>query len=154
VFPGVQPDDGDSAAWALAEKLVEHARERGVTIALENFAGTPGSRLEEVKRLLDRIPAASLGTNVDIGNYAVNGQDVPAAIHALADRVVYTHLKHMRKTEVGSEATYLGGGDQPLDDTMAAFGRLPQSVTYCFEFAGGGDPEGRVSKSLEYLRER
>jgi sugar phosphate isomerase/epimerase len=154
VFPGSLPDDGDAADWALAEKLVDHARERGVTIALENFAGTPGSRLEEIQRLLNRIPSASLGTNVDIGNYTVNGQDVPGAILALADRVVYAHLKHMRQTEVGSEATYLGGGDLPLDETMAAFGRLPQLVTFCFEFAGGGDPEGRVSKSLEYLRGR
>jgi sugar phosphate isomerase/epimerase len=154
VFPGPVPDDSDDPSWAVAEELVELATESGLVIALENFAGTPGSRLDEVQRVLNKIPSPSLGTNVDIGNYTANGQDVPAAIRALADRVVYSHLKHMRKTVDGSEATFLGGGDVPLDETMAEFGRLTQPVTVCFEFASGGDPEGRVLKSLEYLRGR
>jgi sugar phosphate isomerase/epimerase len=154
VFPGPVPDDSDDASWAGATELVSLAAERGITLALENFGGTPGGRLDEVEHVLRRIHSPSLGTNIDIGNYTSHGQDVPAAIRALADRVVYTHLKHMRKTASGSEATYLGGGDLPLEETMAAFDRLPQPVTYCFEFTGGGDPEGRVSKSLEYLRAR
>jgi len=58
----------------------------------------------------------------------------------------------MRKTGTGSEATYLGGGDLSLAETIAAFDRLPQAMTYCFEFAGGEDPEGRIVKSLEFLR--
>jgi sugar phosphate isomerase/epimerase len=152
IFPGPVPDDSDALSWAGARELVDLAAQRGLTIALENFAGSPGSRLDEVEHVLRQINSPSLGTNVDIGNYTANGQDVPVAIRALADRVVYAHLKHMRTTATGSEATYLGGGDLPLTETMAAFDRLPRAVTYCFEFAGGGDPEGRIVKSLEFLR--
>jgi sugar phosphate isomerase/epimerase len=151
IFPGAVADATDTASWAASEDLVHLAADRGITLALENFAGTPGSRLDEVARVLERFTDSSLGTNVDIGNYALNGQDVPSAIRALSNRIVYAHLKHNRKVADKVEATYLGGGDQPLDETMAAFAALTQQVTYCFEFGGGGDPEGRVRRSLEYL---
>jgi sugar phosphate isomerase/epimerase len=154
VFPGPVPDDADLAGWAASEQLVRLAADRGITLALENFAGSPGGRLEEIERALRRFTSPSLGTNVDIGNYALNGQDVPTAIRTLGPRVVYAHLKHNRRVEDKIEATYLGGGDVPLDETMAEFDRLPQPITFCFEFGGGGDPEGRVKKSLAYLRRR
>jgi hypothetical protein len=35
---------------------------------------------------------------------------------------------------------------------MRLFAGLGQPITYCFEFGGGGDPEGRVQKSLDFLR--
>jgi sugar phosphate isomerase/epimerase len=154
VFPGPVPEDDDRAGWAASERLVELAAERGVLLALENFSGSPGGRLEEIQRVLSRFTSPSLGTNLDIGNYALNGQDVPAAIRALGPRIVYTHLKHNRRVEDKIEATYLGGGDAPLDETMDLFRQLPQPITYCFEFGGGGDPEGRIQKSLAYLRRR
>jgi hypothetical protein len=40
----------------------------------------------------------------------------------------------------------------PLRDALAELARLPQPVIHCFEFAGGGDPVGRIQKSLAYLR--
>jgi sugar phosphate isomerase/epimerase len=154
VFPGPVPEDADRPAWAASERLVELAAERGIVLALENFSGSPGGRLVEIQRVLGRFTAPALGTNVDIGNYALNGQDVPAAIRALGPRIVYSHLKHNRQVEEKIEATYLGGGDAPLDETLTLFSQLAQPVTYCFEFGGGGDPEGRIQKSLAFLRER
>ncbi|HEY8885183.1 MAG TPA: sugar phosphate isomerase/epimerase family protein [Chloroflexota bacterium] len=152
IFPGPVPDDADGHGWAGARELIDLATKRGIVLALENYSGTPGGRLDEIEHVLRQIDSPTLGTNVDIGNYNLNGQDIPAAIRALGPRIVYSHLKHNRRVEDKNEATYLGGGDLPLDDTIAEFGRLAQPVTYCFEFAGGGDPEGRIQKSLDYLR--
>jgi sugar phosphate isomerase/epimerase len=154
VFPGPVPEDDDRASWAASEALVNLAGARGIVLALENFSGSPGGRLAEIQRVLKRYSAPSLGTNVDIGNYALNGQDVPAAIRALGPRIVYAHLKHNRRVEDKIEATYLGAGDVPLDETMRLFAGLGQPITYCFEFGGGGDPEGRIQKSLDFLRGR
>jgi sugar phosphate isomerase/epimerase len=152
IFPGPVPDDADGPGWAGARALIDLAATRGIVLALENYSGTPGGRLDEIERVLRQIDSPALGTNVDIGNYNLNGQDVPTAIRALGPRIVYTHLKHNRRVEDKNEATYLGGGDLPLDETMAEFGRLAQPVTYCFEFAGGGEPEERIRKSLDYLQ--
>ena len=151
IFPGPVPDDSKKSEWDQSEALVRFAAEQGVTLALENFARSPGGTLEEVASTLDRFRQSSIGANVDIGNYAQNGQDVPTAIERLNDRVAYAHLKHMRKVRDSSEATFLGGGDNSLDLTLAAFARLPQPVTFCLEFAGGGDPEGRIQKSVAFL---
>ncbi len=152
VFPGPVPDEADVAGWEASETLLQFAAERRIVLALENFSGSPGGRLDEIERVLRRFTAPSIGSNVDIGNYALNGQDVPTAIRALSERIVYAHLKHNRRVEDKIEATFLGGGDVPLNETMAELGRLPQPITYTFEFGGGGDPEGRIRKSLAYIR--
>jgi sugar phosphate isomerase/epimerase len=152
VFPGAVPPDADRAAWSAAHEAVGYAAERGTVLALENFGRAPGCHLAEVVSVLDRIDSPSLGTNVDIGNYAANGEDAVAAVRALAGRIVSTHLRDQVETPAGLATTYLGGGALPLPAILAELARLPQKVVYCFEFEGSGDPEGRIAQSLSYLR--
>jgi sugar phosphate isomerase/epimerase len=152
VFPGSVPPDVNRAAWSAAREAVDDAAERGIVLALENFGRVPGCRLAEVAGILDRIESPALGTNVDVGNYAANGEDAVVAVRALADRIVSTHLRDHAETPAGVDATYLGGGTLPLPAILAELARLPQKVIYCFEFEGGGDPEGRIAKSLNFLR--
>ncbi len=153
IFPGDVPGADDEQAWEAAAKLVKYAAARGIVLALENFMKAPGCTLEEITTVLNRIDSPTLRCNVDIGNYTVNGQDVAEAIQTLGERIIYAHLKDPANTPNGHDATYLGGGTLPLRDILAAFDRLPQAITYCFEFNGGGDPEGRIQKSLEYLKQ-
>ena len=152
IFPGSVPAAADSGAWSAAERAIDDAASKGVRIALENFAGTPGSRLAEVKAVLDRIHSPSLGTNLDTGNYAQNGQDLAEAIQALGDRIVSTHLKDVKDTPNGITSTYLGDGKLPFADLFSQLDRLPQKILHCFEFGGGGDSEGRIKKSLDLLK--
>ena len=49
---------------------------------------------------------------------------------------------------------YLGGGAMALHPILDALDALPQEMTYCFEFPGGGEPDERIRKSLAYVRER
>jgi hypothetical protein len=51
------------------------------------------------------------------------------------------------------DGTYLGGGKIALAEVLDELDRLPQTFAYCFEF-GGGEPEMRIARSLEYLRVR
>lgn len=152
VFQGPVPSADDQPGWERAREALRYAADRGVKLALENFARAPGSRVAEIKAALDRLDSPFLGTNVDIGNYAANGEDLPAAVRTLGPRIIYTHLRDHTDTPSGVEATYLGGGSLPLRDALAELARLPQPVTHCFEFTGGGDPVGRIQKSLAYLR--
>ena len=100
--------------------------------------------------MLEAIDTPALGTNVDIGNYAINDEDVAAAVRRFGGRVVMSHLKDVTPTG----ATFLGGGNLPLAAILDAFDQLPQPIIHCFEFEGGDDPDGRIAKSLAYLRER
>ncbi|HEU5328754.1 MAG TPA: TIM barrel protein [Thermomicrobiales bacterium] len=150
VFLGELPQGESDPAWAGARRAVEEAASQGIVLALENFARAPGCRVAEIARALAAIDTPTLQTNVDIGNYALNDEDIPAAIRQFGRRVVSSHLKD----NAGTDATYLGGGSLPLPAILDAFDRLPQQVMHCFEFGGGDDPDGRIAASLAYLRQR
>ena len=153
VFPGPVPADDDEAGWAAGRALVEYAAARGIVLALENFSGSPGGRLAEIAAVLDRYPVPALATNLDIGNYTRHGVAVPTAIRTLGVRAISAHLKdQLGPPDFDSRA--LGDGALPLRPIMAELEHLPQRLIYCFEFRGGGDPEGRIVRSLAYLRER
>ncbi len=151
VFPGATPADDDTAGWGRGQAAIAHAAELGVQIALENFARTPGGTLAEVANILAHFDTPTLKTNIDIGNYPQHGQDVVAAVEAIGDRAIYSHIKDFAG-EPGGPAVGLGEGVSPLTDIFAALNRLPQRVIYCFEFPGGDDPDGRIRASLAVLR--
>ncbi len=152
-FPGQHPAADDDAGWAAGRALVDYAAARGIVLALENYAWTPGGRLAEIAAVLDRYPSPALATNIDIGNYTRHGDDVPTAIRTLGARAISAHLKD-QDGPPDFESQPLGDGALPLGAIMAELERLPQRLIYCFEFRGGGDPEGRIVGSLAYLRER
>src|SRR5690606_33526742 len=140
VFPGAAPDDLSDPAWSLAKEAVEYAASLGIVLALENFGKSPGGTVREIAHILNAIPHPALQTNIDIGNYATNGEDVVAAIRVIGGRAVYAHLKDKIGIQ-SDETTHLGGGDMPMREIMAALEALPQRIIYCFEFAGGGEPD-------------
>ena len=153
VFSGPIPADDDEAGWAAGRAMVEYAASQGIVLALENYAWTPGGRLAEIARIVGRIDSPALGVNIDIGNYPRHGDDVPTAIRTLGARAVSAHLKD-QDGPPDFVSHPLGGGGLPLGAIMAELDRLPQRLIYCFEFRGGGDPDGRIASSLKYIRER
>lgn len=151
VFGGPAPTADDEAGWAVGRELVEHATARGVALALENYAWTPGGTIAEQAQLLDRLP--DLRVNLDIANYARHGEDILTAIGRFGDRAISAHLKD--QTSGPPWTSYpLGGGELQLPQIMAALEALPQRLLYCFEFRGEGDPDRRIATSVAYLRDR
>ena len=151
VFHGPAPGNPDSPYWVAAREMVEYAAKRGIVVALENLWKGAGRTAAEIRAVLDAIPSPSLGTNVDVGNYFISEDDLPAAIRLLGDRIVYTQIKD---NAGDADGTYLGGGKIPLAGALDALDSLPQDFPYCFEFVGGGEPEARITRSLEYLQKR
>lgn len=154
VFRGELPGDDplDRPMWDGAHAALDRAGELGLTVALENYARTPGNRLADVHGALLRLALPHLGTNVDVSNYVLNGQDPIDAIRTLAPWIRYAHLKDVRLTDRGKVATYLGHGSLPYADILAELDRSGQDFPLCFEFGGEGDPERAIEESLAYLR--
>ncbi len=150
-FPAQHPAAEDDAGWAAGQVIADYATEKGVVIALENYARTPGGTLAEIQTALGRIPA--LMTNFDMGNYSLHSQDVPAAAAALAGRIVSSHLKDQTGNPTDAP-TVLGAGMLPLSAIFDVLDSLPQRVIYCFEFRGGDDAVARIEQGLAYLRAR
>lgn len=152
IFPGATPADRDDPKWTAAIEAVAHAHSLGIVIALENWGKLPGGRLSELTHILEHIPSPTLKINVDVGNYAMHGEDVLDAIEELGSRVVYAHLKDKPVAD-GTATTYLGGGVLPMGAIIAELEALPPPILYCFEFDGDGEPETRIAKSLAYLKD-
>ena len=151
VFPGPVPAEGDEAGWAAGRAIVDYAGERGIVLALENYAWSPGGTIAESARTLARFPA--LRANLDIANYQRHDEDILEAIRAFGGRAVSAHVKDQGGAPDWASFA-LGEGSLPLPRIMAALEALPQPLIYCFEFRGGGDPAGRIASSLAYLRAR
>lgn len=147
--PGAGP--ADAKTHYAGRMAVERAAALRVHLTLENNATPPDHLLSDVKETLDTFSCRFFGTNIDFANYAATGQDPIAAIRGLARWINYVHAKDGHQTASGWQSTYLGNGTLPLKEIMAALDATGQSVPFCFEFPGGGDPEGSIRKSLEFL---
>ncbi len=152
-FPGPTPPADDGPAWARAQQVIEYAAAQNTVIALENYARTPGGTLAEVHGALTRLASPALCTNLDMGNYPNHGQNVVAAIDALADHIIAAHLKD-KTANPSDPPIHLGAGVLPLAGILSALDRLPQRVYYIFEFRGGSDPVRAIESSLAYLKQR
>ena len=152
-FPGPTPPADDGPAWARAQQVIEYAAAQNTVIALENYARTPGGTLAEVHGALTRLASPALCTNLDMGNYPNHGQNVVAAIDALADHIIAAHLKD-KTANPSDPPIHLGAGVLPLAEILSALDRLPQRVYYIFEFRGGSDPVRAIESSLAYLKQR
>ncbi len=151
IFQGPAPATDDDPQWDSARKMIDYAATKNVVIALENYVGTPGGTLAEIARVLTLIVSPALGTNIDIGNYHARNEDIVNAIRTVGSRAVSAHIKD-KSADPTEPPTYLGAGVLPLPAILAALEKLPQRIIFCFEFRGGGDPEGRIQKSLAFLR--
>ncbi len=154
VFRGERPTGVEDAALRdAAQAVVDLAAGYGIQLALENHIGHLGNQLADVLETLEWFAPSVMGTNVDIANYACNGQDPVEAIKVLAPRIVYCHLKDAKETPAGLKQTYLGNGSLPLRAIMAALDATGRSFPFTFEFGGEGDPEGALAKSIAHLAE-
>lgn len=152
---GVPPGEGEAgrALRAAAVVAIEHARRMEVPLSLENNARPPDDRLEDIRAALAHFDSPHLGTNVDFANYVATGQDPIAAIRALAPWINYVHLKDARRAPDGWRSTYLGNGELPLRNILAALDATGRRVPWCLEFPGEDDPEHAIRASLAWLAE-
>ena len=149
VFLG--PIPMDAAGEAAARAAIDHAAERGVVLAVENYVRSPGNRLPDMVAAMELLGSAVVGTNLDIGNYVKNGQDPLEAARQLSAWTVYCHLKDVRTGKDGYETTYPGNGDLDLRPLFASADVIGPTVPVCFEYPGEGDPEHAIRQGVEFV---
>ena len=150
IFSGPVPTDANDLAWKKAKAVIDRAEKKGILIALENYANSPGGTLAEIQTVLNHFQVPTLKTNIDTGNYAGWKQDILKAIQAIGHRAAYVHVKD--PSEGGTSVP--GEGDLPMKEIFSALDALPQKIIYCFEFPGGHDPEDRIQRALTFMNNR
>jgi sugar phosphate isomerase/epimerase len=157
IDPMIDPERWTSAdgVRGVADELsaaAAQASEHGLRIGYHNHAfewentvdGRPA--LEAFAELLD--PAVVL--ELDTYWAAVGGQDVPAAIHRLGDRVRFLHLKDGPISKNNLEQLPLGEGAMPVDRIVDAATALEIPVLEFDDY--DGDIFDAVGRSFAFAR--
>jgi sugar phosphate isomerase/epimerase len=122
----VSPDewtsaDGVAGTAAALNETAAQAADLGIRIGYHNHWWELENRVDggtALEALADRLdPAVVL--EVDVYWAAVGGQDVPALLGRLGDRVRYLHVKDGPATK-GDPMTAVGSGTLPIPDILAA----------------------------------
>ena len=137
--------EGLSAGAAYAER-------QGLTLALENHGRFAG-RSDQVRDIIERVGSPALRVNLDMGNFLPVGQDPMKAARDLADLIVLTHLKDMRRANADEPGHVFADPDgqlltgsvigEGLVDLPAMIGLLDEigySGWLSLEYEGSDDP--------------
>jgi len=87
--------------------LLEHAKSKGVKLALENWYATNIQHLGHWQRIFEVLPQDNFGLNFDPSHLMWQGIDYLEAVDKFADRIFHTHakdteVKEYRRCWVGS----------------------------------------------------
>lgn len=126
IVPAVSPDEWTSAQGvdrtaAALNETAARAAELGIRIGYHNHWWELENRLDggtALEGLADRLDPAVI-LEVDVYWAAVGGQDVPALLGRLGDRVRYLHVKDGPATK-GDPMTAVGAGTLSIPDILAA----------------------------------
>ncbi|HEX4767182.1 MAG TPA: sugar phosphate isomerase/epimerase [Lichenihabitans sp.] len=93
----LSPGHSRAQAWpwfadAVAE-TTDHARRKGVLLAVEAIAGHLFCGTDDYHRLRADLPGVAFRVNFDPSHLIVQGEDPMRVVDELADRIVHVHLK-------------------------------------------------------------
>ncbi|MBI2940161.1 MAG: sugar phosphate isomerase/epimerase [Chloroflexi bacterium] len=114
VMGGERPEAWERVRDALAERfgeLAEHARSRGVVVALEPHVGQAVDHPDRAVWLLERVGSPHFRLNFDISHFDVMGLHIDESVPKLAPYAVHTHLKDQRGRYPHFEFLIPGEGD-------------------------------------------
>lgn len=130
-------DDVERAA-AVLNAATEKSAAHGIRVAYHNHDWELRLLIDgrtSLEVLLDLVEP-SVMLEVDTYWAAVGGQDVPALLDRLGDRVVALHLKDGPLTGVTADQLPLGSGDLPAAEILAATTALEVPVIEFDHYAG------------------
>lgn len=169
VFAGNLADgmDANTALLWCVEGLADaaaYAKERGVTLALENHGRLAG-RSDQVAYLLDAVNSPALRANTDTGNFLLVHEAPHDAVDVLAPRAVYAHLKDFclmpdddpngvfLSTDGAKYAgVVLGEGDVDLSDCVRSL-KAAGTEWATIEYEGHEDPATAVPRAVAAARQ-
>lgn len=97
--PGGKPEEWDTVRDLLVERLgelVEYAKSRGVTIAIEPHVSCMLNTPEKTLQLLKLVDSPYLKVNFDISHFDIVGLTTEETVSALVPHTAHTHVKDQR----------------------------------------------------------
>ena len=150
----IDPGNQESPQWhMMVEALMDlgnYAQHAGATLAMET--GTESG--EDMRQLIQHLPAGYVAVNFDPGNLIVNGFSPLEAVQALGPEIVHVHAKDgVRDLAQGRGLEVaLGRGSA---DFPAILGHLEEHNYRGFftvEREQSSDPVSEISLGVRYLR--
>lgn len=145
VVTGCIPLEGTDELRAELERC---GKLYGLRFAIENHPAPNIERAEDVKRLTDGFE--TIGANIDVGIYNMQGFDVLAAVELLKDRIYHVHFKDTVKG--GHGCLPIGDGDAPMAELIRVLRDWGYEHMVSVEFEYEGDPAPGLVKSLDYIK--
>jgi inosose dehydratase len=108
----------------LMSEIGKRATDLGVSVGYHPHMGSMGEKPAEIDRILDASDAKYVKLLLDVAHYQVGGGDPVAAIRRYADRLLFLHIKDVRRpireTPPSYEFVELGRGSVDLPGVFAA----------------------------------
>ncbi|MSQ09356.1 MAG: sugar phosphate isomerase/epimerase [Dehalococcoidia bacterium] len=88
-----QQRSGESPIYVRSvARLADEAARVGVKLCIEPHPGRALSNYSEVMRFLDAARSTNLYALLDLGHLPLSGEDIPATVRMLGDRIGYVHV--------------------------------------------------------------
>lgn len=153
--PGQDLDQAWPALVDSVRACTAYAAQRNVRFAFEAVTGMIVHNVASLQRLLDEVPG--LYVNFDPSHLAVEGDDIPAAVAALADKIVHCHFKDALGKPGDYKFPPLGEGKVDLQAFLQALRRNGYRGYISVEYEGHvfgyeEEIEKTAEKSLRFIK--
>lgn len=151
---GRVPEDTSSPEFQLLSAVLtdlgNFGNRAGAWLAAETGTEPPAT----LRQLLDHVPEASIGVNLDPGNLVINNFSVEEAIHELGRLVRHVHAKDgVRDLAQGRGVEVpLGRGTADFAFVLAALDDLGYQGYVTVEREKADDPVAEVAQAVTYLK--
>jgi sugar phosphate isomerase/epimerase len=157
--PGVKGEAAvEAARRAMVESLEEitdHARQKGVTILLENMASHPshlrvGSMVRELLELVNRFQDRGIGICIDTGHSSLNQQDPSEDIRQAGCHLRSLHINDNDGVTDGHLVPGRGRIEWPA--VLAALREVEYRGVFLFEINGDEGARETVDQAIAFAR--
>ncbi len=150
IYPGSTPEEGTAHLKASLSEIALYAEENGVRIGVEYEPGLLIEYSSELRALIDGIPSAYIGANLDLGHSHCVGEDPETVFERLNDRVFHVHLEDIK----GRVHFHLipGLGDMDFARLFSLHRKYNYNGFITVElYTYSEEPEAAARKAYEYL---
>lgn len=149
-----------SRAVESIRKTAKYAKSKGITLTIESYgcAHSLTSYTSQIEWLLDSID--DLRFTFDVGNFYINGEDIPDAFRKLSDKTVHVHCKDYLLTPARTDkdfslkriSTPVGGGYAPTKKIVDDLLEMGYKGAFTVEYLGTDDAARVIKESIEYMK--
>jgi sugar phosphate isomerase/epimerase len=130
--------------------LGRHGEHVGALLA----ARTGSESGEDLARLIDALPAGTIGVDFDPGNLIINGFSASESLQHLGSHVLHVHAKDgVRDLAIGRGLEVpLGRGSADFPTLLGALEERGYRGYFTLERASASDPLGEIAQAVKFLR--